>query len=61
MLSKILLVTLLVMLVGKLGLRTKLRELKPKLDRAVNITIVVVTVTYVSQLVWLLFRKHSGQ
>jgi hypothetical protein len=60
-LSKILLVTLLVMLVGKLGLRTKLRELKPKLDRAVNITIVVVTVTYVSQLVWLLFRKHSGQ
>jgi hypothetical protein len=58
LLSKILLVVLLFMLASKLGLRTKLRELKPKIDRAVNITIVVVVVAYVGQLLWLLVQKH---
>lgn len=48
------------MLAGKLGLRTKLRDLKPKIDRAVNITIVVVIVVYAGQLLWALLRKHSG-
>jgi hypothetical protein len=60
LLSKILLALLLVMLASKLGLRTKLRELKPKIDRAVNITIVVVVVVYVGQLLLLFLRKHPG-
>lgn len=60
MLSKLLLATLLVMLVSKLGLRTKLRLLKPKIDRAVNITILVLLVAYAGQLLWALLRKHSG-
>lgn len=54
MLSKILLVILLALAASKFGLRTKLRQLKPRLDRAVNITIVVVVVAYTAQLVWLL-------
>ncbi len=60
MLSKILLVVLLFMLASKLGLRTKLRELKPKIDRAVNITIVVVVVAYVGQLLWLGLQQRPG-
>lgn len=58
MLSKILLAILLFMLASKLGLRTKLRELKPKIDRAVNITIIVVVVAYVFQLLWFFLQKH---
>ena len=57
MLSKILLAVLLFMLASKLGLRTKLRELKPKIDRAVNITIIVVVVVYSGQLLWLWLQK----
>lgn len=60
MLSKILLLILLVMLASKLGLRTKLRQLMPKIDRAVNITIVVVVVAYTLQLLWLFLRKPGG-
>lgn len=60
MLSKLLLVVLLVMLASKLGLRTKLRQLKPKIDRAVNITIVVVVLAYAGQLLWLVWQKHAG-
>lgn len=60
MLSKILLAILLVLLASKLGLRTKLRELKPKIDRAVNITIVVIVIAYVGQFLWALLRKHAG-
>jgi len=56
-LSKILLAVLLFMLASKLGLRTKLRELKPKIDRAVNITIIVVVVAYSAQLLWLWLQK----
>jgi hypothetical protein len=59
-LSKILLVCLLVMLASKLGFRTKLRQLMPKIDRAVNVTIVVVVVAYTLQLLWLLLRKPGG-
>jgi len=56
-LSKLLLLVLLLMLASKLGLRTKLRELKPKIDRAVNITIIVVVVAYSAQLLWLWLQK----
>lgn len=48
------------MLASKLGLRTKLRDLKPKIDRAVNITIVVVIVIYAGHLFWALLRKQDG-
>jgi len=48
------------MLASKLGLRTKLRQLMPKIDRAVNITIVVVVVAYTLQLLWLFLRKPGG-
>jgi hypothetical protein len=58
-LSKILLVVLLFMLASKLGLRTKWRQLKPRIDRAVNITIVVLVVAYVGQLLWLLIQRNA--
>jgi hypothetical protein len=60
MLSKLLLAVLLFMLASKLGLRVKLRQLKPRIDRAVNITIVVVVTAYVGQLLWLLWQKHAA-
>lgn len=60
MLSKLLLVVLLFKLAFQFGLRTKLRELKPKIDRAVNITIVVVIAAYAGQLLWLVWQKHAG-
>jgi hypothetical protein len=59
MLSKLLLLVLLFMLASKLGLRMKLRTLKPKIDRAVNITIVVVVVAYAGQLLWLFWQQRS--
>ncbi len=61
MLSKIILVVLLFMLLGRLGLRAKLRNLKPKLDRVVNITLVVLGVTYVGQLLWLYIQHRAGR
>ena len=60
MLSKLLLALLLFKLLGKLGWRTKLRDLKPRLDRAANITLVVLGVAYVGQLLWLYFQRRSG-
>ena len=60
MLSKIILVVLLFKLLGKLGLRAKLRNLKPQLDRAVNITLVVLGVAYVGQLIWLFIQRRNG-
>lgn len=59
MLSKLLLGVLLLMLASKLGLRTKLRQLMPKIDRAVNITIVVVVLAYAGQLLWLLWKNRA--
>lgn len=61
MLSKLLLAVLLFKLLGKLGWRTKLRDLKPRLDRAVNITLVVLGVAYVGQLLWLFFRGYAAR
>jgi hypothetical protein len=59
-LSKILLAVLLFKLLGKLGWKTKLRNLKPRLDRATNITLVVLGVAYVGQLLWLYFQRRGG-
>ncbi len=59
MLSKLILVVLLLRLASKLGFKTKLRNLKPQLDRAVNITLVVLAVAYVGQLLWL-FAHRGG-
>ena len=61
MLSKIFLAGLLLLLASKLGLGIKLRQLKPRIDRAVNITIAVLVVAYVGQLLWLLVQKHSAR
>lgn len=58
MLSKIILAVLLFKLLGKLGWRSKLRNLKPRLDRAVNITLVVLCVAYVGQLIWLFIQRR---
>jgi hypothetical protein len=52
LLSKLLLVILLGLLVSKLGFRRKLKQLLPRLDRAVNLTIIGLVVIYVGQLVW---------
>ena len=59
MLSKVILVVLLFKLLGKLGWRAKLRDMKPRLDRAVNITLVVLAVAYVGQLLWLYFQRRA--
>ena len=45
------------MLASKLGFGIKLRQLRPRIDRAVNITIVVLIVAYAGQLIWLLVQK----
>jgi hypothetical protein len=60
LLSKIFLAVLLLILASKLGLGIKLRHLKPRIDRAVNITIVVLVVAYVGQLIWLVVQKHAA-
>lgn len=60
MISKIILLVLVFKLIGKLGLTTKLKILKPRFDRAVNITLVVLGVVYVGQLVWLFFQRRGG-
>lgn len=53
MLSKLLLIVLLLMFASKLGLRARWQRVKPRIDRAVNITIVVVVIAYAGQLLWL--------
>jgi len=35
--------------------------LKPRLDRAVNITLVVLGVVYAGQLLWLYFQGRGGR
>jgi len=52
LLSKILLAVLIGLLVSKLGLRQRLKHLMPRLDRAVNLTIMGLVVIYVGQLLW---------
>ena len=59
MLSKLLLLVLLFRLVSKFGLRTKWQQLKPRVDRAVNITIVVVVIAYAGQLIWLFVQSRA--
>jgi len=58
-LSKLLLLVLLFRLVSKFGLRTKWQQLKPRVDRAVNITIVVVVIAYAGQLIWLFAQSRA--
>jgi hypothetical protein len=45
--------------VSKFGLRTKWQQLKPRVDRAVNITIVVVVLAYAGQLIWLFVQSRA--
>ena len=59
MLSKIILAVLVFKLLGKLGLKSKLRDLKPRFDRAVNITLVVLCIAYAGQLLWLFFQRRG--
>ena len=59
MLSKLLLAVLLFRLVSKFGLRSKWQQLKPRVDRAVNITIGVVVIAYVGQLVWMFVQSRA--
>jgi hypothetical protein len=58
-LSKILLALILFLLVSKYGLRTKLRLLKPRLDRAVNFVIAGLMVIDTGQLIWWLIQAKS--
>jgi hypothetical protein len=58
LLSKILLVILLGLLASKLGLGARLKRLLPRLDRAVNLTIIGLVVIYVGQLLWWLLRER---
>jgi hypothetical protein len=60
-LSKVVLAVLLFKLLGKLSWRTKLRDLKPRIDRATNITLIVLGVAYVGQLLWLYFQRRAGR
>ena len=60
MISKIILAVLVLKLLGKLGLKTKLRDLKPRFDRAVNITLVVLCVAYAAQLIWLFSKPGAA-
>jgi hypothetical protein len=60
MLSKLLLVVLLAVLASKLGLRAKWRELQPRIDRAVNVSIVVLVLGFGLQLLWLYLQKRGA-
>jgi hypothetical protein len=59
LLSKLLLVILLGLLVSKLGFGRKLKQLLPRLDRAVNLTIIGLAVIYVGQFVWWLVQRPA--
>jgi hypothetical protein len=49
---------LLVLLASKYGLFTRFKRLRPRVDRAVNLTIVLLIVLYVGHFVWWL--THSS-
>lgn len=59
MLTKLLIAFALFLLATKWGLRTRLRQMKPQLDRAVNFVIIGLAVIYVGQLVWWLVQGRS--
>lgn len=61
MLSKLILAVLLFKLLGKLGWKSKLRNLKPQLDRTVNITLLVLAVAYTGQLIWWFFQHRTAR
>jgi hypothetical protein len=56
--SKILLGIGLVLLALKFGLRTRLRELGRAIDRFVNVVLVIIVVTYLVQIVIMVFSKN---
>ncbi len=56
MLAKILLAILLVLLASRFGLRTKLRHLRPKFERAINLMIIGLGLIYGGQMLWWLFE-----
>jgi hypothetical protein len=56
-LSKILLGAALVLLLLKLGFRTRLRELFKRLDWAINVLLVLIVITYSAQVVYMLFTR----
>jgi hypothetical protein len=58
--SKILLFALLVLLASKFGLFTRFKRLKPRLDRAVNLTIIGLGVIYVGHLLWWFVNTSRG-
>jgi hypothetical protein len=60
-LSKLLLFLIALLLVSKFGLRTKLRQLLPRLDRAVNFTIIGLVLIYLGQLFLWFFRQTPGK
>ena len=59
MFSKILLFSALVLLAAKYGLFTRLRRLKPRVDRAVNFTIIGLGLIYVGHLLWWLVQSPA--
>lgn len=59
MLSKILLVALLGLLASKYGLVTKLKQMRPRFERAINLIIIGLVVIYVGQLVWWFVRTRQ--
>ncbi|HKY35383.1 MAG TPA: hypothetical protein VJN18_05550 [Polyangiaceae bacterium] len=61
MLSKILLALLVIVLVVRFGLLTRLRHLKPRLDRAVNLIIIGLVVIYVGHLIWWLTQSSGAR
>ena len=60
MLTKLLIAFAIFLLATKYGLRTKLRQMKPQLDRAVNFVIIGLAIIYVGQLVWWFIQGRSA-
>jgi hypothetical protein len=58
LLSKILLVALLGLLASKYGLVTKLKQMRPRFERAINFIIIALVVIYVGQLIWWLVQSR---
>ena len=51
---------LLALLASKYGLFTRLKRLKPRVDRAVNVTIALLVILYIGQFVWLLTHRSAA-
>jgi hypothetical protein len=59
LLSKILLVALLGLLASKYGLVTKLKLMRPRFERAINLILIGLVVIYVGQLLWWLVESRQ--